>query len=203
MSVPLSAFVAKPGRSLIAASALGPIPMIKARWYRQWLKRRGDVLWIVIHCTAGAEGRKKAEDVAEMFRTLSIGDKKRSAHAVIDTDSIVQCVPWDSEAWAAGEQGNKRGEHFEFTGQSTQTTDEWYDALSLPMLQLGARLIADRCAARGLPPVFVPAEKLKLYEPGITTHCELTKAFGESTHTDPGPGFPMDHFVRAVQEAML
>lgn len=128
--------------------------------------------------------------------------KSRSCTFVVDTDSIVQCVPAHLTAYHCGHTGNMRFEGVEFCGRANQTREQWLDALSLPMLCLAARLLASRCAANSIEPVFVDRTGLRAGLRGITTHAEISYAFGESKHWDPGPAFPLREFLDAVRAAM-
>jgi hypothetical protein len=60
-------------------------------------------------------------------------------------------------------------------------------------LDLAAKAIAEWARTYKIPLVFLNAQDLK--DPnvkGVTTHNEVSKAFKQSDHWDPGPGFPMD-----------
>lgn len=155
---------------------------------------------IVVHATDGHEGTRKDDDVAAMFGSILV--RPRSAHFVVDADSVTQCVPPTMTAWHCGTTGNARGEGIELCGRAKQSRAEWFDELSLRTLNIAARLIATRCVATGVPAVFVDSELIKDGYRGITTHAEVTKAWGESKHTDPGPHFPMHELVRAVVQAL-
>jgi hypothetical protein len=157
---------------------------------------------IVIHATDGHEGPRKAEDVAAMFARKPEPKRERSCTFVVDTDSIVQCVPPDLRAYHCGSTGNVRCEGVELCGFARQTREEWLDALSLPMLCLAARLVAERCRARDLPVEFVDRVGLRAGRRGITTHLEVSHAWQESRHTDPGPHFPLAEFIAAVKAAL-
>lgn len=163
--------------------------------------RPGPIQFLVIHCTDGCEGIHKDDDVARMFARSDLA-RKRSCHYVCDTDSITQCVPDVAKAWHCGRKGNAGGLGLELCGRARQTREQWLDELSLPMLAIAARWAAVKCERYHLPPVFVSAEGLLKGEPGITTHAEVGKAWRQTTHTDPGPHFPMDLFLKAVQTAM-
>jgi N-acetylmuramoyl-L-alanine amidase len=154
---------------------------------------------IVLHATDGHEGPDKAEDVARMF--AGVLAKPRSCHFVADSDSLVQCVPAMLTAWHCGHTGNMRCEGLELCGFARQTPAEWLDALSLPMLNLAARHVAERCRALSIAPVFVDRAGLRQGLRGITTHAEVSLAWQESTHTDPGRGFPLRAFIDAVRAA--
>lgn len=156
---------------------------------------------IVLHATDGHEGLSKAEDVSAMFaRPLS---EPRSCTFVVDTDSVVQCVPVQLVAWHCGHTGNATTEGVELCGLAKQSREDWLDELSLPMLCLAARLVAERCAMYGIPPVFVDAFGLRNRYRGITTHAEVSKAWNESNHTDPGKYFPLAEFIAAVAAVKL
>jgi hypothetical protein len=74
------------------------------------------------------------------------------------------------------------------------------DEFSVEVLKRTARLVAYLCHRWGLPVNFVDAAGLRAGHAGVTTHAEVTKAFGKSTHTDPGKGFPMGRFLDMVRE---
>lgn len=155
---------------------------------------------VVLHCTDGHEGYKQGANVARMFQDPNL-QPRRSAHYVVDTDSVTLCVPDRSVAWHCGRTGNARGLGIELCGFAKQTRAEWLDGLSLPMLRLAARLVAMKCREFALPTVFINSTALRSGATGITTHAEVTAAWRETTHTDPGPGFPMDLFAAAVANA--
>ena len=187
--------------SVVAVPALPRIRYMEARWYRKG-PRRSPPLWMVLHCTDGAEGPMKAEDGAHELAHVPENGRKRSVHWFIDSNSIVQCVPLECEAWHAGKSANLYGEGIELCGRASQTSEQWMDAVSLPMLALAARLVRARCDALGLPLRLLSATQLRAHMSGITTHAEITRAFPtETTHTDPGPGFPLAAFMAAVHSA--
>lgn len=156
---------------------------------------------IVVHCTDGHEGPSKDGDVAAMFTDPEL-KPRRSSHYVVDTDSVTQCVPDNLEAWHCGRTGNHRGIGIELCGLASQSYAQWHDSNSLPMLQIAARLIAELCKRHNIPAVYLSSPDLKADRPGITTHSSVSLAWGESNHTDPGPGFPMVKLVSAVRVAL-
>lgn len=189
--------------TLTAAPAMpSRVRFIEARWYRH-APRRAAPLWIVLHCTDGAEGPNKAEDGAAELASLPDNSRKRSVHWFVDTDSIVQCVPVECEAWHAGGNANRYGEGIELCGRASQTPAQWMDAASLPMLMLAARLVRVRADALSIPIRFLTATQLRAKMSGITTHAEVSRAFpADTTHTDPGAGFPLTDFLDAVRAAV-
>jgi N-acetyl-anhydromuramyl-L-alanine amidase AmpD len=158
---------------------------------------------IVLHCTDGAEGvNADINNAAEIVKPLPKG-KRKSWHYIVDADSCTYQVHVNFTAWHAGETGNKLGIGVEICGRASQTFEQWTDPTSLATLQNAARLVADLCTEFKLPARFLDPEELRGASPrGITTHAAVSKAFRESTHTDPGPGFPLIEFIEAVSTAM-
>lgn len=184
-----------------------PVPLqvkVRPAWpanYSQAKRKQPTI--IVIHATDGHEGIAQDDNVAAMFaRAFVPPEKPRSAHYVVDTDSVTRCVPDLLTAWHCGHTGNARGIGIELCGSAGQTREEWLDSLSLPMLQLAARLCADLCKTHGILPAVVNDRGLLGNQTGITTHAFVTKAWAETTHSDPGPGFPLAAFVSCVARSM-
>jgi hypothetical protein len=104
-------------------------------------------------------------------------------------------------AWAAP-NANRNGIHLEHAGYAAQSAADWSDPYSETMLQLSAPLAADICTRWKIPIVFCPAVDIANGHGGITTHAEVTIAYHTvGGHTDPGPGFPMAHYINLVHEA--
>lgn len=150
---------------------------------------------VVIHDMEAPEGALTAENVAKYFQTT---DKEVSAHYCVDNNSIVQCVPLADVAWAAP-GANSNGIQIEYAGYAKQTAAQWNDAYSAAMLKLGAELTAHLCKRFNIPVKFLDAAALKRGERGITTHAQVTLAWHKSTHTDPGPNFPIAKHIMDVR----
>ena len=187
--------------AVTAVPFLPRVRYIEARWYRR-TQRRNPPLWIVLHATDGVEGPRKAEDGAIELAGLPDNARKRSVHWFVDSDSIVQCVPVECEAWHAGRNANQYGEGIELCGRVSQTREQWLDRDSLPMLALAARLVRARADQLSIPLRFLTATQVRAKMTGITTHAEISRAFpADTTHTDPGAGFPLEDFMAAVRSA--
>lgn len=180
------------------------IPYLEAaNWSRDFppVKKR----LIVLHCMEYAKKPDSAEWCARYFAGLEGPAPQASAHACVDSDSIVQCVPWDRVAWHAP-GANRFGIGVEHSGYRRQSLSEWQDPYSTMMLDLSSWLVGELCTRNVIPIDFLDADELRAAgenAKGITTHWEVTKAFGKSDHTDPGPSFPMGNYLRLVSKYAL
>lgn len=172
------------------------IPFVEAKHYLR--KPRSVVDMIVLHCMEAPEAATTAERCAVYFATTAT---VASAHYCVDADSVVQCVPDHCVAYHAP-GANHNGIGIELAGYARQSRTEWLDPFGARMLWLAAQLVARKCAERDIPIAYLPAARLLGPRArGITTHREVSLAFKRSTHSDPGPGFPIDHFLEQVELA--
>lgn len=184
---------------LTAAATIPPIAFVEARHFTR-TRLRPQTQGIVIHATAGAEGPLKAEQCAAMMAAgWEDPAQWRSAHEVCDSNSIVRMVPLDRRAYHCGQNGNDAFLGIELCGAATQTDAQWRDAVSLPMLQLAIRRFAELCKQFNVPPRYVDFAAVHRGDRGITTHLDIRRAWAQTTHTDPGPGFPLADFIEAVR----
>lgn len=170
------------------------IPFVGAIHYRRSSGRPVD--WIVLHTAEVAEIRNAAQVVAAGFARP--GSPAVSAHYCVDARSIVQCVHEEDIAFHA-RGANDTSIGIELAGRAAQTAAEWDDMYSRDMMDRAARLVADICRRRMIPAAPVDAAGLQAGARGITTHAEVSRAFRRSTHTDPGPRFPMQTFLAKVR----
>jgi N-acetyl-anhydromuramyl-L-alanine amidase AmpD len=171
------------------------IPFVEARWFTKTNGRRID--YIVIHDMEAAEKGDTAENVARFFATTPV---KASAHYNVDNNSIVQSVREQDIAYHAPPNLHSIG--IEHAGFARQTRDQWLDAYGKAMLALSAQLMAELLTKYDLPAQFLSAEDLKAGKRGITTHRNVSKAFGQTSHTDPGPDFPVAWYMDRVRAAL-
>lgn len=152
---------------------------------------------LVIHSMEHPEIPGTAKAVCQWFAGKTA--PQASAHFNIDDKEIWGSVHEEDTAWHAPPNQHSIG--IEHAGFAAQTVAEWSDPYSEAMLRLSARLAAGICARHGLPVAFVPAAGLLRGERGITTHAEVSKAWRQTDHSDPGPNFPMAHYLNLVREA--
>ena len=150
---------------------------------------------IVLHSTESSEIDSGAEANAAYFAS---GTVVASAHIVVDNNSEVRCVKDEDTAFAAP-GANANGLQLEMVGRAAQGAAQWSDDYSKAMIGRAVKIVANWCVVHNIPPVFVNASGLKKNQAGITFHAEVTKAFGKSTHTDPGKSFPIKDFLAAVE----
>jgi hypothetical protein len=74
----------------------------------------------------------------------------------------------------------------------------WRTAGHSAMLRNTAELTAELCLAYDLPLVFLSVKDLQAGKRGITIHANVSKAFHQSTHWDPG-AWPRFRFMRMVK----
>jgi N-acetyl-anhydromuramyl-L-alanine amidase AmpD len=158
--------------------------------------RTSELRHIVIHTAESAEVFTAAEALAAWVSGPNA--PRASWHYAVDADSITQSVEDRLVAWHAP-GANRSGIGIELAGRAKQSALEWKDDFSQATLERAARLVAYLCKKWSIPVRSVSRAGLIAGDAGITTHNEVTHAFGKSTHTDPGEHFPMDWFVGRVK----
>lgn len=145
-------------------------------------------------CLHTSEGNPKisAEDLANYQLTSRTG----SYNVIVDqTGKRLRENTDDWQVWASGNKGNDILVHLCFTARADWTREQWL--AQEKMLRAGATVVAHWCRTHGWPVRSVGVNGL----PGITTH-DATRAWGGTTHTDPGPNFPHDVFTRMVNDVL-
>lgn len=100
--------------------------------------------------------------------------------------------------WAAGWTGNRYGLHGSAVGRAARTRSHW---LQYPeQIESMAHWAADLNRRYGLPLVKLTVEQVKARQLGFCGHLEISKAFGEVNHTDPGRGLPWDVVLNRAKE---
>ncbi|HKQ02662.1 MAG TPA: peptidoglycan recognition family protein [Actinomycetes bacterium] len=173
---------------------LDGVPFIPARNYTP--ASRDQVALVVLHSMESQEKPGTARRVAEWFAGENA--PRASAHYCVDADVVVRCVRDQDIAWHAP-GANSNGIGIEHAGRAAQTRAEWSDAYSMAVLERSLRLAVALCLRWSIPPRLVTPTGLVAGEHGITTHAYVSEAFRRSSHTDPGPGFPLSWYLRRVE----
>ncbi|MEU9059005.1 peptidoglycan recognition family protein [Streptomyces sp. NPDC048430] len=168
---------------------------IQAKWYGPG--RTVPIRVIVIHDMEAPEGSKTAENVANWFHTMS-ASSKASAHVCVDNDSAVRCVADGDRAWHAP-GANSDGLGIELAGYARQTRAEWLDTYSKAVIEQAAKVVAGWCEKHDIPAKRLTLAELKAGKRGIVGHVDISKAYGQTNHTDPGPNFPWDYLITRVK----
>jgi N-acetyl-anhydromuramyl-L-alanine amidase AmpD len=178
------------------------LPYIEAANWTRWVGPQEKRL-IVIHVMEAPEASTTAESCSRWFAGQKGPPPRASAHYCIDDRTVISCVPPDRIAWHAP-GANRVGIGLEHAGYSRQSSAQWEDPFSQRMLDLSAQLSAQLCSRFRIPIRYVDATKIYYGAWGITTHWDVTKAWGKSTHTDPGSKFPMASYLdRIVQQTRM
>jgi len=173
------------------------LEFVQAKSYQSG-RALGPPIWFVWHDMEASEWSGRAESTAEYFRTLPDG-RSVSAHYCADNDSVVQCVRLEDTAHTAGgNPGNPLGINIELSGFARQTRAEWLDEFGLAMFQRMAPIIRSDAKRFGIPLRWLSDDQLRARQPGMTTHGQVGRVFGGTTHTDPGPAFPYDVVLKIM-----
>lgn len=105
------------------------------------------------------------------------------------------------QAWAAMSSGNRIGLHISIEGYAKWTNAEWL-AKGRDGLEGVANDIAAWSKAYDIPLVKLTPAEVKAGKKGVCTHADISKAFGESNHTDPGSGFPLELVLSRAKEIL-
>src|SRR5690554_145970 len=148
--------------------------------------------WITIHCTQNTASAAAEASYAKR-RTDSV-----SSHYYVDETAIVQSLDTDLRAHHVGSRiGNDGGIAYEITGLTGWSRKRWLSSVAWG--KLGAAIARD-CAAHGIPVRLCTVADLRAGRGGIMTHDQARQAWGGTTHTDPGPDFPLDHLIKIIKE---
>jgi N-acetylmuramoyl-L-alanine amidase len=144
---------------------------------------------VIIHCTQSNSARSSAEWFANP-------NTQGSAHLVLDEDECYRTLVDSAIPWAAP-GANTRGFHIELAGFAEWSRAEWMRH------RRGLRRAAHKAAAHavkfGVPIRLLTPAQMRNGARGFATHARCTTAFGGS-HTDPGPNYPIDRFMRWTRE---
>lgn len=150
---------------------------------------------VVIHSTVSACVEGGARSTGAYFRSASAGG---SAHYVVDPGEVVQVVYDSRVAWHAPPNEHSIGiEMCDYPDADSQA--RWGDGNHERMLGRTAELTAELCLAYEVPTVFLSVADLKAGKHGITTHNNVSQAWHESTHWDPG-AWPQGEFMDLVKD---
>jgi hypothetical protein len=182
--------MAEPPVTLMAAHTSGPLAMPVTR--------------IVIHATCPSVGYPAASapgaalGTARYFAQAGSGG---SAHYVEDPTTEAHCVPDNITGWHAPPNGNSIGIEICAEGGDyalSYTRDQWLSPQVWPAVQRAAARTRELCERFGVPMTKVDAAGLLNGAHGICGHVDVSQAWHQSSHSDPGPQFPWPEFLAEV-----
>lgn len=156
---------------------------------------------IAIHATANT-----ATDFAEANYAHVRGDGT-SAHAYVDRDSLTQALDTDRKAGHAGSStGNENSIAIEITGLNSWSRDAWMRNVAWAELARWiAYVLTHDPDFRGFEVRRASVAEM-MRNPRVQAfygHDDMRRAWGGTDHTDPGPNFPWDVLLNAVNAAMM
>lgn len=159
-----------------------------------WGKRgTSEIRQIVLHSAECSETRTAAVSLAEWLRGKF--GPRASWHYAIDSERVVCSVLPRHVAWHAG-QVNPWTIGIELAGRASQSAEDWADDYSRAQQDLTVRLLASLGLAYGIPLRLLTDDEVRRQVRGVTTHRQVTAAFGvKGGHTDPGPNYPLAEVV--------
>jgi hypothetical protein len=154
----------------------------------------------VVHCTAGGRGYPResapgtAAATARYFATQAAGG---SAHYIHDAGGDEEhCVPENVIAWHAPPNPQSIGD--EICGEPTYTREQWLSDQVWPAVLASAVRCREVCDRYGIPKVKLGPADLLAGAHGVCGHVDVSNTWHQSTHWDPGPNFPWDRYMAAV-----
>jgi N-acetyl-anhydromuramyl-L-alanine amidase AmpD len=162
---------------------------------RHYGSTRTDKRYIAIHNTSN-DATAEGEASYAKRRADSV-----SSHYYVDNNSILQSLDTNLRAYHAGSTiGNSQAIAYEITGGNSKSRAGGLANVAWPLL---ARQIATDCREHDIEPRLLTVAEIRAgSKTGIITHDQMRQAWGGTTHTDPGPNFPLDHLLAVVQAEM-
>ncbi len=129
-----------------------------------------------------------------------------SAHFFADLDSVTQSIDTAAKAGHAGSrEGNENGISWEFTGANGKTRDWWLANICWDLVgRVNAAIIRHHWPDRSFQVRRASVAEMKA-NPKVKAfygHDDMRRAWGGTTHTDPGPNFPWDKLFAVTNAAL-
>ncbi|GAB3817620.1 N-acetylmuramoyl-L-alanine amidase [Micromonospora zhanjiangensis] len=125
-----------------------------------------------------------------------------SSHFYVDGREVIQSLDTSVRAGHAGSTyGNNHAVAVEITGTNGKSRQWWLD--NVAWTQLG-RVMAQVCRAYGIAVRRATVAEM-VRNPTVRafySHDDMRRAWGGTTHDDPGPNFPWDRLFQAVNAAL-
>lgn len=162
---------------------------------------------VVIHATNSNVGFPRGTRAGQALATaryFQLASARGSAHYIMDVAGEEHCLPDNVIAWHAPPNSRSIGIEICAEGGNpsvapkTYTRAQWLDPQVWPALKLAAERTWEICVRYGIPAVRLSPADLKAGKRGICGHVDVSQAFHQTDHSDPGPEFPWPEFMAAV-----
>lgn len=153
---------------------------------------------ICVHTTENNLGAP-AEGVAN----YQINTETGSYHVLVDNtdnDNVnsIRANTDDWLTWSAGWTGNQIAVHISFVARAAMSRADWLGATR--MLNEGADVCAYWVKKFNFPIVKLSAADLRAGKRGLFGHGDVSQAWKEVDHWDPGANFPWDVFLQMIKD---
>ncbi|MSS45281.1 N-acetylmuramoyl-L-alanine amidase [Cutibacterium sp. WCA-380-WT-3A] len=165
---------------------------------------------LVIHATCpdtGYPSASRAGRAASTARYFQSTSRPTSAHYVCDVTATVQCLSEETIGYHAPPNAHSIGIEICADGGSkssfdnpshSYTREQWLSPQVWPAVERAAILARDICHRHHIPVRKLSTAQVKSGMSGICGHDNVSDAFHQSDHDDPGPYFPWDRFMAAI-----
>lgn len=145
--------------------------------------------YMVVHCTAN-DAPPANECAYARVRTDGVG-----LHFTSDPSTVMQALEsWYGTGHVGSSVGNSYGISWEFVG--FLTSPPAYYRACIDRAAPSMRLVM---AKHGIPHRWLTDSQLRAANvKGLVTHLQCSRVLGGSTHTDPGPNFPQQYLIDAL-----
>ena len=166
---------------------------------------------LVIHATCPDVGYPSASKAGRAVSTahyFAEATRPASAHYVCDVVTTVQCLSEEVIGFHAPPNGHSIGIEICADGGSrasfekashAYSREQWLSPQVWPAVERAAALARDICRRHHIPVRKLTAAQVKAGMSGICGHDNVSDAFRQSDHDDPGPYFPWDRFIATIQ----
>ena len=144
---------------------------------------------IVMHSTEG----ETAAGAAYWFKNPA---SQGSAHICVDAKEGYRSLSDNLKPWANGWNETLDMEH---AARAAWARSMWLTPGARRMLRRSAYRVAIWSKRYDIPVTWLNPVEIRQGKSGLTTHINVSKAFHQSTHTDPGKGFPKKRYARMVR----
>ena len=142
------------------------------------------------------------DSIVEFFRKGPAAGT--SAHAMVDPSKAIKMLPDNVVAYAAGPYANTWGWHLEQAGYASFTRAQWTTPDGMAQLNRVGACLREIHTQWHIPIRWMTDDQLRAAakgdrsQGGMTTHQQIARVLGGTTHTDPEDNYPRDLLLAVV-----